>query len=714
MNPLPFFPPPSRALSRLNDKPPPSSSLSRTSTHSNRSLSQMSRGLSSRSTATSSSDSATSQVNNSSTNTSSNNSNSERPQSRKRTTSGTPNADGSRSPISSEGPFSHLNMSPPASSRPTSSGTSTPATTGGRLGTRLPPGLHFDLVRPNEVSIAHRMEVAGYSQEDAASLETLRYRQKAAPHLFLGAFIAMPPPKVSGPLTMAGIPQRKLIAYACGTAASALSARSLKVHTDDEHSWLVCLHSVCVAPEYQRKGLALKLIEEYMTRLRKVEEGDNKKHYECVALLVHEELVALYAKAGFKMLGVSHVNWGSGGWFEMRRYISTKEGTKQGNTKKEVTSSETASSSDMEDNSTPAMISSLTLNSATDDSTSYLASKLAALTTSSSTQEALQIVEEPAIKDATLSDNGLKGAPTNITSTQVLEALKKQGSTQTTSNGGSRNPGTAYSTIMGQTMAAKTAVEDAFFALEARLVDRESGTNLAEIYCPREECACLLLRVKESDWEVAELGPLASANLTLPNSPSPPSAAAPPPPKSLDRVRGALASTGSNQISTPVQAFWCVYSPMAFENIGFSKDDDWTPPISMKSPQMNANDHDGSGKQTPERKKPTKRGSLFRYPSEKRKEKEGKEKQLSMSSTEASSPVAASESVKVKYLLCADCDCGPLGYTVLPPSLQDGKFAQEVGKTLEGQHKPSQGAALQEPPVYLIAADRVRYRFIKN
>lgn len=162
---------------------------------------------------------------------------------------------------------------------------------------------------------------------------------------------------------------------------------------------------------------------------------------------------------------------------------------------------------------------------------------------------------------------------------------------------------------------------------------------------------------------------------------------------------------------------------MAFDNIGFSKDDDWVPPLAVPSPQATLADAATDRKRPAPPKKPTKRGSLFRGPSERKKDKESKLEQevspgsqaaasLSEGNTTLGTPVL-SEPVKVKYLLCADCDCGPLGYTVLPASLQGGKFAQEVGKTLEGQ-QPSSDSQQQEPPVYLIAADRVRYRFVKS
>lgn len=780
MNPLPFFPPPSRALSRLNDKPPPSSGLTKSNSHhGNRTFAGMTKSSSSRNGTGSSHGTQASSEGTSGQQTppSSSTSEGEEPGSRKgMSMSPASHADDSRSPLM--GDLSKLELPSPKSQptrKPTSSGTATPVTTGGRLGTRLPQGMFFDLVRQGEVSAAYKMEVKGYPQEDAASLDSLKYRQREAPHLFLGAFVPSAPPKVSGPLSMAGHAQRKLIAYACGTGASALTARSMKVHSDDEDTWLVCLHSVCVLPEHQKKGVALKLIEEYMKRLKKGEQGKGgtiqpKKGYECVALLAHEELTPLYEKAGFKMLGVSHVNWGTGGWFEMRRYIDPKEVDDQSS---ESSIKPMPSSTSLTNYISPSLAATSSSISelapaAAKNSDSYFGDKDGMTAspdrnqpkalpdvdadTSTETTTAVETeigkversTEGKAEREKEITDgsqiNKVEAAP--FTTAQVLEALKKQQHSPTNrSDGDSRNPGIAYSTIMGQTLAAKTTVEDAFFALEARLVDRESNTNLAEIYCPRPECACLLLRAKEADWEIAELGPLASANLSLPNSPAPPSAPVPPPPTSLNRIRSVL---GSKRTSTPVRAFWCVYSPMAFDNVGFSKDDDWIPPL-LSPPLESANEK--SKGQVPERKKPTKRQSLFRGASEWLRE--GKEKQAQAQrerdrkkeeeegsmpsplstgtattssfsiSSDPTSPIT--DPVKVKYLLCADCDCGPLGYTVLPASLQGGKFAQEVGKSMGIQSSSQDQASSeetkesqQEPPMYLIAADRVRYRFVKS
>lgn len=645
--------------------------------------------------------------------------------------------------------------------RPSSSSNSaSSAQTGGRLGSQLPQGLHFDHLRPAEVGSVFKLQAESFVRDDRSTLDTLRYRQEHAPHLHLGAFLPLPPPKVSGPLSMSGPRPRKLIGYISATSASALTARSLKTHQEDEDAWLVCLHNVCVAPDHRNKRLGLKLVEEFMKRLRRAEEGKGDKNqkkygYECVALLTHEDDIPFFEKLAFKTLGVSHVNIGSGGWFEMRRDIIPTDGqplqsssdskqndptssakqdenafeahtpTQELSRRLEIETIERAAEeepSEKPSRSVNDLVGSPQAMSPTDASTDSqpeaappIPNWVSAASLSKEPAQALSQPQPTGTSEHPKSTSSESSDPAPFTQAQILEALRKQtASSQGSGMGESRNPGTAYATIMGQTLASKTSVEDAYQALEARLVDREDYTNLIDLYCPREECSCLLIKAGNSDWEMAEIGPLTHVSLTLPNSPEPPSAPVPPPPASLDRIRSALGTEKDVSSGVAARPFWIVHSAMIFENIGFSKDTDWvpTPARSTRSPSVgeeatkNASDNS-------EKRNPLRRTSLFRGPSERRKDKENREKDkldkiqpmspASDSSQQASTPPA----VKVKYLLCADCDCGPLGYTVLPASLEGGNFAREVGKQAQGQE------AEAPAQLFFVAADRVRYRVPK-
>ncbi|KAI0090668.1 acyl-CoA N-acyltransferase [Irpex rosettiformis] len=166
----------------------------------------------------------------------------------------------------------------------------------------------YDLVKASEIPDAHRIEVASFPPEEAGSLEKFQYRQQNAPDLFLGAYL----PSSNG---------RDIIGYICSTLASSenLTHDSMEEHIPSGTS--VCIHAVVVSPEYRKKGIALALLKEYITRLEKDHQA-GANTYNRILLICHENLRGLYEKAGFEWLGKSDVVHGPEPWYEMRRALS--------------------------------------------------------------------------------------------------------------------------------------------------------------------------------------------------------------------------------------------------------------------------------------------------------------------------------------------------------------------------------------------------------
>ncbi|GBE84288.1 acyl-CoA N-acyltransferase [Sparassis latifolia] len=161
----------------------------------------------------------------------------------------------------------------------------------------------YDPVNERELEDAYAIEALGYPEDEAATLETFRYRQAQAPDLFLGAYLS----KEGG---------RTLIGYVCSTLSpsTSLTHDSMSTHVPGAAS--VCLHSVCVRPGHRRKGIALGLLKEYTARLACT------PGYERVLLIAHEELLGLYEQAGFQLVGRSAVVHGSRPWFEMQTLLT--------------------------------------------------------------------------------------------------------------------------------------------------------------------------------------------------------------------------------------------------------------------------------------------------------------------------------------------------------------------------------------------------------
>ena len=80
-------------------------------------------------------------------------------------------------------------------------------------------------------------------------------------------------------------------------------------HNEDGDT--ICLHSLAVHPDFQKKGLGGVLLRGWTQRIR--DAGIGKR----IALICREHLVEWYEKNGFKKVGKSACQYGGGGWYDM-------------------------------------------------------------------------------------------------------------------------------------------------------------------------------------------------------------------------------------------------------------------------------------------------------------------------------------------------------------------------------------------------------------
>lgn len=494
----------------------------------------------------------------------------------------------------------------------------------------------------------------------------------------------------------------------------------MSVHCAEEGTPLVCIHSVVVAKEYRHKGVASALLKEYHRRIRNAEESgrnvrpnsagggnstfggltpsngtstpassnsnsnlpststnaitsflnkskdknaskDISRGYEAFALLAHEELTGLYEKAGFKIQGHSHIQYGSGGWLEMRKDIIEKDSKLEELRKQELEEERRKdreegklkmeeSKKEREREREEKRKASLLLNTnnlTNSRSNSFGTGGNGSANESDGNSDSQNQMLSPISMDSpntSTSSSTSSPFPPGITQESILNALRS--SSFSSSKGGS-NPSQPYTQVLGATLAAKTPAEDSFAALEARLVNGQTGTNLAELYCPMENCGSILLKKGSSNWTLCESGPLLDPKLNLnlpeknPRPPSGPNNSSTPIPKadSIDNSPRALSSVDNLSGAGPLRGFWSVNSPMSFENVGFSKDLEWIPPwvkdatsvenggagegpsnqgtvpsMMSSSPDDNNNNGESSGGQKdsdgkPKREKPVRKGT---------------------------------------------------------------------------------------------------------
>lgn len=108
---------------------------------------------------------------------------------------------------------------------------------------------------------------------------------------------------------------RTLIGFIVSTLSPSptLTHHSMETHEPTPKPSSVCIHSVCISSTYHRRGVALKLLEEYVERLGGMNDVAR------VLLICKENLKSLYTQAGFIEVGPSPVVHGQDPWFEMRR-----------------------------------------------------------------------------------------------------------------------------------------------------------------------------------------------------------------------------------------------------------------------------------------------------------------------------------------------------------------------------------------------------------
>jgi GNAT superfamily N-acetyltransferase len=73
----------------------------------------------------------------------------------------------------------------------------------------------------------------------------------------------------------------------------------------------ICLHSLAVAPEFQKLGLGTILLKSYIQRMK------DARCAERIALLAHDHLVPFYTSLGFENMGASSVTSCGSGWKNM-------------------------------------------------------------------------------------------------------------------------------------------------------------------------------------------------------------------------------------------------------------------------------------------------------------------------------------------------------------------------------------------------------------
>ena len=83
----------------------------------------------------------------------------------------------------------------------------------------------------------------------------------------------------------------------------------------------ICVHSLAVAPRFQKMGLGTVLMKSYIQRMKDAKIADR------IALIAHDHLVPFYSSLGFENMGPSPITSYGGNWNNMVRLLLYERNT---------------------------------------------------------------------------------------------------------------------------------------------------------------------------------------------------------------------------------------------------------------------------------------------------------------------------------------------------------------------------------------------------
>lgn len=560
----------------------------------------------------------------------------------------------------------------------------------------------IDTLRPDEIRSAIAVLGSYFPREETPSSSQLSARVDRAPHLTLGMFVSLPPPMVAGPLSVSGDLRRRLIGVLSATAAPAHIMQSMYGHSQSSLARVVCIQDFGVEQGYRHQRIGSRLLSEFIRRLQVPEYGSAPHHqeYEIVSVVCPMKRRSFFEEFGFHFHSFSYESRAMDPWIEMRRHVSghvlpsldtsfaQEDWADQHSLLSALSSPATQG---LSFNTTRADMAALSLSTSSErglntrpasplpfGAMSFSPANMSPLDTTSATSNEQSIsflLHKAHIGDGAARDLGL--AP-------PLSARPQP----------KRNPGKAFEAIFGEAMASKTFSETFQTALKSRIVDFKYGLNLYPLLCPNEACDCTLVARKSAEWTMRETGPLTDTVASIKGEDTSSHVDNPEVAHAPWAIAMSQAYTESTATIGPVRGFWHVPNPMGFDNVTFTRNMEWTVPspttplpTSMARTSSSSNQH--SRRRDSRNSMSTLRQTLRMHEAPQR---ESFDSAVPDMPDDCHWDVTPGEVRTIKYIMCPDCGCGPLGFSILP----------------RGTTEESQQSVMQNNDCY-VAVFRVRY-----
>lgn len=562
----------------------------------------------------------------------------------------------------------------------------------------------IDALRMDELRAAQHVLSTYFPHEEVPSIAQLSSRFEHAHHLTLGAYVTLPPPMVSGPLSGTNESRRKLIGVISATAAPANITQGMYGHSTSNLARVVCIQDFGVEQGQRHQGIGTELLATFIRRLQTMDFGDKAhgQEYEIISVVCPRRRKSFFQQFGFEFHSYSYEQRAADVWAEMRRPIHT------GTSLSIDTSFAQEDWADQHSALSSRGILPL-FGTATHQapSRSYNVNEAERLSSSDDPHLFRYEPNSPSVMTP------VSATPNNDHTLALL--LQKANMTEgaardlgiipsSAPSKPKKNPGKALEAIFGEAFASKTFEEDIRQAVKSRIVDFKYYLNLHPLLCPNESCDCTLVARNSAEWSIRETGPLMD---TVPSVNGETSASLGNLDNPIAPWMNSLFQTSSDAHATigPLRGFWHVPNPMGFDNVTFSRCIEWNVPNrtihssqnqESTSPSSSLTSHTGRSSSIGVRRKRSSRSSFTALRQSlhmlESSPQEVPENTVLDVTDESRLDVMPGEKRLVKHIMCPDCGCGPLGFTILPRT-----------STSETQQKD-----VQSNDCYL-AAFRVRY-----
>jgi PhzF family phenazine biosynthesis protein len=170
------------------------------------------------------------------------------------------------------------------------------------------PLLEFGSIQAADIERCFEIEAASYPEDEAATLESLSYRQAKAPHAYRGAWLSSSDDEHT--------PIRTLIGFVCSTQCITFEHDSMTTHYPNGR--ILAIHSVVIEERFRRNGYATTMLLDYVKQLRK---DGAELGIQTIMLLAKAHLLPFYISCGFRVNGISPIEHGQDTWYDLELEI---------------------------------------------------------------------------------------------------------------------------------------------------------------------------------------------------------------------------------------------------------------------------------------------------------------------------------------------------------------------------------------------------------